>query len=73
MPYIYDEWDEDENEDRYMFRDPGGRSALRAGEPKHPCPTCGRPNQLTDEDIWLGYQCDYCADALEGNSFDPWH
>jgi hypothetical protein len=56
-----------DDEDRDMFRDPGGRSALRAGEPKHPCPTCGRLNQLTDEDIWLGYQCDYCADALEGD------
>lgn len=50
----------------YSFRDPGGRSALRMGELKHSCPTCGRPNMLTDADKRLGYQCDYCADALEG-------
>ena len=49
-----------------QFRDPGGRSALRAGNPVHPCPTCGRENMLTDADKRLGYQCDFCADALEG-------
>jgi len=55
------------NEDnRWDFRDPGGRSALRAGKRKHPCPTCGRENMLTDKDVRLGYQCDRCADALEG-------
>lgn len=60
------EWLLDSSDDRSMFRDPGGRSALRAGDPIHPCPTCGRKNQLTDEDVRLGYQCDHCADALEG-------
>ena len=48
------------------FRDPGGRSALRAGDPVHPCPTCGTPDMLTDEDKSRGYQCDRCADAAEG-------
>ena len=49
-----------------FFRDPGGRSALRAGERNHPCPTCGEPDMLTDEDKRLGYQCDDCADRAEG-------
>lgn len=48
------------------FRDPGGRSALRAGIRRHPCPTCHTPNALTDADVKLGYQCDRCADAEEG-------
>lgn len=53
------------DQDQDDFRDPGGRSALRTGERKHPCPTCERPNQLTDKDVHLGYQCDACADELE--------
>jgi predicted RNA-binding Zn-ribbon protein involved in translation (DUF1610 family) len=52
--------------DRNDFRDPGGRSALRRGKRRHPCPTCGRENALTDKDVRLGYQCDRCADAAEG-------
>ena len=55
------------NEDRSMFRNPGGRSALRAGKRVYPCPTCGRENQLTIQDKKLGYQCDRCADRAEGN------
>lgn len=51
---------------RAPFRDPGGRSALRAGARVHPCPTCGRPNALSEADKRLGYQCDRCADAAEG-------
>jgi len=51
------------------FADPGGRSALRAAgsdNPRcHPCPTCGEPNRLTRKDVFLGYQCDVCADAAE--------
>ena len=47
------------------FADPGGRSALRAGNRIYPCPTCERPNQLTAHDVFLGYQCDQCADELE--------
>lgn len=49
------------------FRDVGGRSALRNGKQIYPCPTCGRENMLTEKDKKLGYQCDICADALEGN------
>lgn len=65
MAYGYDE-----RYDEYMreqgFRDPGGRSALRAGKRIYPCPTCGREKQLTAKDKQLGYQCDRCADAAEG-------
>ena len=62
----YDLYDEEEREFmRQRFRDPGGRSALHPGERKHPCPNCGRPNQLTDADVASGYQCDRCADAAE--------
>ena len=61
--YEYDE------EDREMFADPGGRSALRAagrGNPRNlPCPTCGTKNVLTPKDRALGYQCDGCADKAE--------
>jgi hypothetical protein len=58
---------------RYRFKDPGGRSALRAAtrtNPRNlPCPTCGRENQLTPEDRRRGYQCDRCADRDEGRMF----
>lgn len=56
---------------RHNFRNPGGRSALRAGTRRHPCPTCGRPNMLTDADKRRGYQCDRCADAAEGRFTGP--
>jgi len=52
------------------FADPGGRSALRAASgtnPRNlPCPNCGEPNRLTPADRARGYQCDACADRLEG-------
>ena len=51
---------------RDKFFDPGGRSSLRAGKRVYPCPTCGREKALTAEDKRRGYQCDKCADALEG-------
>lgn len=51
------------------FRDPGGNSALRAGVLKHPCPTCGEPECLTDADKRKGYQCDACADRAEGTGW----
>jgi predicted RNA-binding Zn-ribbon protein involved in translation (DUF1610 family) len=61
-------WDEDN--DRSMFADPGGRSALRAASRSNPrnlpCPTCGRKRVLTPEDRRRGYQCDQCADRAEG-------
>ena len=56
----------DPNDYDYDFRDPGGRSALRNGVQCHPCPTCGREDMLTDADVKRGYQCDRCADGLEG-------
>jgi hypothetical protein len=62
MEYDDDYYDEDEIE----FFDPGGNSALRAGNREYPCPTCNRPNALTAADVHLGYQCDACADRAEG-------
>ena len=46
------------------FRDPGGNSALRAGEIEFPCPNCGEIT-LTAADKARGYQCDTCADKAE--------
>ncbi len=62
------EWEDDYGDDGYDmdFRDPGGRSSLRAGNPEFPCPTCGAENVLTAKDVRLGYQCDDCADRAEG-------
>jgi hypothetical protein len=52
-----------------MFKDPGGRSALRAASKTNPrnlpCPTCGQPNKLTPADKAAAYQCDDCADRAE--------
>jgi hypothetical protein len=60
----------DIDDDRSMFADPGGRSALRRatrGNPRNlPCPTCKAPNRLTPADAARGYQCDACADREEG-------
>lgn len=46
-------------------------SALRCASESNPrnlpCPTCGRENILTPQDVALGYQCDYCADQAERN------
>ena len=60
-------------EDRTMFADPYGKSALRAakrGNPRNlPCPTCKQPNRLTPADKRRGYQCDTCADRDEGLMF----
>ena len=63
--------DEDERDDRRaMFRDPGGNSALRSSSRRNPrnlpCPTCHRPDRLTPADRARGYQCDACADQAEG-------
>jgi hypothetical protein len=65
------EWD-DYDDDGYGdmdFRDPGGRSALRAGKLEFPCPTCGEENVLTAKDVRLGYQCDRCADRAERGGY----
>ena len=59
-----------DEEDRCMFAEPGGRSALRAATGRNPrnlpCPNCGELNRLTPADRAKGYQCDQCADSLEG-------
>ena len=59
-----------EGEDRSMFANPGGDSALRrAGRnnPRNlPCPTCGESDRLTPADKARGYQCDECANRDEG-------
>ena len=59
----------DIDDDRSMFADPGGRSALRRGRRVYPCPNCGEPNRLTAADVRLGYQCDPCADRAEGGGW----
>ena len=63
-------YDDDYFDDLSMFADPGGNSALRAVSKRNPrnlpCPTCNEPNRLTPQDRSLGYQCDSCADSLEG-------
>ena len=62
--------DIDDFDDRSMFADPGGKSALRAATKRNPrnlpCPNCGEPNRLTPADRQHGYQCDTCADMAEG-------
>jgi len=77
MPRTRPDWDGDrdcyDDDDRSMFADPGGTSALRAagkGNPRNlPCPTCGQPNRLTPADRRLGYQCDGCANQLERGGY----
>lgn len=65
--YYMDDYDDD---DRSMFADPGGKSALRAAGKRNPrnlpCPTCGTANVLTPADRTRGYQCNACADRDEG-------
>lgn len=64
------EYDDEAGEARRMFRDPGGKSALRAASRRNPrnlpCPNCGQPDRLTPADRAQGYQCDACADRAEG-------
>jgi hypothetical protein len=63
----------DDRDDRQMFQDPGGPSALRAASKRNPrnlpCPTCKQPNRLTPIDRRLRYQCDECADRDEGGGY----
>lgn len=61
----YYRYDNEDNDNRHNFADPGGNSALRAGKRVYPCPTCGEKNRLTAEDKRRHYQCDKCANALE--------
>ena len=63
---LYDNDEDDNDEDFHIdFADPGGRSALRAGDRLFPCPNCGTPFRLCAEDIQHGYKCDECADRAE--------
>lgn len=50
------------------FARPGSalRAATRNNPRCHPCPTCKQEDKLTAADVRRGYQCDDCADALEG-------
>lgn len=72
MNYENECWGDDyfEDDDRSMFADPHGNSALRAASKSNPrnlpCPTCKQPDRLTPKDKALGYQCDTCADHDEG-------
>lgn len=72
MNYENENWGDDyyEDDDRSMFQEPHGNSALRASSKRNPrnlpCPTCKQPDRLTPKDQRLGYQCDTCADSLEG-------
>jgi len=65
----YCHWTKSLHSSRMKFRDPGGRSALRAASKRNPrnlpCPSCGEPNRLTPADRAQGYQCDACADRAE--------
>ena len=61
------DYDRDQERPDYSFRDPGGKSALRNGPRRYPCPTCERPNVLSQADKNKGYQCDRCADIAEGS------
>ena len=65
--------DYDDLDDRMMFADSGGRSALRAASRSNPrnlpCPNCGKKNVLTRADKQRGYQCDSCADAAERGGY----
>jgi hypothetical protein len=60
---------EDDNIDGVGFARPGENSSLRRATKdnprRHPCPTCKRPNMLTDIDKARHYQCDSCADRAE--------
>lgn len=62
----YDECDDDSCDD-CEFANPGSalRKATRDNPRIYPCPTCGREDMLTAEDVVLGYQCDACADRDE--------
>ena len=69
----YDDTYDDDFDDRSMFADPGGNSALRAASANNPrnrpCPTCGTPNVLTPADVARHYQCDRCADLAERGGY----
>jgi hypothetical protein len=57
----------DYDDDRGMFQDPGGKSALRRASRQNPrnlpCPTCNKPNRLTPADKRQG------LDALDNRKY----
>lgn len=63
-------YNEDMLIDGVGFANPECNSALRRATKKnprrYPCPTCGTKNVLTKLDVKRGYQCDACANLLEG-------
>ena len=61
MDYDYDETDP------YVFANEGSalRVATDANPRNLPCPNCGAEDQLTREDVSLGYQCDVCDNDAE--------
>lgn len=65
-----DYYEDSYEDDRSMFADPGGHSALRAATASNPrnlpCPNCGAENVLTPADRARSYVCDRCADMAEG-------
>jgi hypothetical protein len=74
MLRAHDDYDYDDRDDnRSMFADPGGNSALRAAtkdNPRNlPCPNCGAKNRLTPADRARHYQCDVCADLAERGGY----
>lgn len=63
----------DSCDNRSNFADLGGNSALRASSKRNPrnlpCPTCGEKNTLTPADAAKHYQCDSCANIVEGGGY----
>lgn len=61
------------NYDAYDRHESAGRCRIsrlamhrpHANVRNRPCPTCGRPNQLTAHEVSKGYQCRDCADREE--------
>lgn len=44
---------------------------IHRGKSRHQCPTCGKPNAITDEQKHRGYHCDACTRETEGGGFFP--
>lgn len=60
-----------DDSDRDMHRDDAeavqaDQRRVYAGRDRHDCPTCGKPDQITDEMKRRGYHCDECTALAEG-------
>jgi predicted RNA-binding Zn-ribbon protein involved in translation (DUF1610 family) len=70
--YMDDDYGMDDGDDfgferpRFARRGSALRAASKRNPRKFPCPTCGRENKLTQQDVDRSYQCDDCADRAEG-------